>query len=362
MDFAPALTCTSAASSLTERQLGARDGGTEKQPQLGAGMCDLSLPEFVWEMPGYDYHGLYTFVPELVDIPIIYARGSSTTFAYHGTGKSITIVTLSNCIGECDASVPATNEPTNSPSNMPSISPTKAPSQSPTKVPTKTPTRTPTTSPLIAPTESPIVNASQTTKAPVTTEMINQTTAIKSTTVMETTTAPVTTTQMINQTTAIKSTTVMETTTDQVTTTMNEITTTMVELGKTYIGSAILDVDTGLQVNITINIGYDSSSPITNGVTVALSNNNNQYSSWIGIGINSLNMPGTSAIICSNNLATTVERRLGPHSSGAGTIITPFQGTGTCDINTNGAMYWFSTKFNGDFIFPTNGDDLDIIW
>ena len=38
---------------------------------VGAGMCDLSLPQFVWEMPGYDYHGLYTFVPDLVDIPII---------------------------------------------------------------------------------------------------------------------------------------------------------------------------------------------------------------------------------------------------------------------------------------------------
>ena len=39
MDFAPALTCTSATSSITERHLGSRDGGTVPQPQRLISFC-----------------------------------------------------------------------------------------------------------------------------------------------------------------------------------------------------------------------------------------------------------------------------------------------------------------------------------
>ena len=84
--------------------------------------------------------------------------------------------------------------------------------------------------------------------------------------------------------------------------------------GTVYVGSKALNSDNGLNVEITIRTGFDTSDGTTNGVEVSLTNNLNTFTYWTGVGFGSSVMVGTFAIICADSF---MERQLGNQAPGS---------------------------------------------
>ena len=92
----------------------------------GTGTCQPSgAPELTWEVDGYMFgDNLFTFPSDGTAVSIIWAHGTSSSFAYHGQANKGKGSITFTCQGKCTEPTPTTSPVIAAPTTSPVIMPT----------------------------------------------------------------------------------------------------------------------------------------------------------------------------------------------------------------------------------------------